>query len=189
VELDKVCQYFGVGLAPEDVAEFAETRAKRRVVFDDAVVDDGDPLRAVQVWVGIGIRGGPVRRPASVPDADRAGERLAVVQALGEARKLSLGLGTRQSAGRIDDRDAGAIVASILETPQRVEDDGNAVPLAYVSNDPANADLLDALACAPVLDLSLSDFIECDRDGFVRVDGFAVDERLAREVFATIRRR
>jgi hypothetical protein len=79
VELDEVRQYLGVGLAPEEVTEFAEARAKRRVVFDDAVVDDGDPLRAIQVWVGIGIRRGPVRRPASVPDADCAGERLAVV--------------------------------------------------------------------------------------------------------------
>jgi hypothetical protein len=69
VRLDEVREHFGVGLAAEDVAFAEQLRAQRRVVLDDAVVDDGDPAAAVHVRVRVGVGGAAVGRPARVPDA------------------------------------------------------------------------------------------------------------------------
>src|SRR5580700_4200928 len=52
---------------------------------------------------------------------------------------------------------------------------------------PANrSESLNSFARAAVDDLSLGNFVERDGDWLVRVDRFAIDERLAREVFAAI---
>ncbi len=64
----------------EDDAVGLELAFERGVVFDDAVVDDGDPAVAAEVRMGVAVGGGPVRRPARVADADAAGGGLVAQQ-------------------------------------------------------------------------------------------------------------
>ena len=138
VHLDQVREHFGVGFALENVAELDQTGAQRRIVLDDAVVDDGDLPGAVHMRMGVGVRRTPVGRPARVSHADRPGEAFAVAQALRQARQLPLGFRTGQHAGSVDDGDPGAVVAAVLEAPERIENDGNAIALTDVSYDPAH---------------------------------------------------
>ena len=138
VHLDQVREHFGVGLALENVAEVDQAGTKRRVVLDDAVVDDRDFSGTVHMRVGVGVRGTPVGRPARVSHADRPGEAFAVAQALRQARQLPLGFRTGQHAGSVDHGDSGAVVAAVLEAPERIENDGNAIALTDVSYDPAH---------------------------------------------------
>ena len=53
---------------------------ERGVVFDDAVMDDGDRAVAAEVRMGVAFVGGAVRRPARVADAGAAGSRLVAQQ-------------------------------------------------------------------------------------------------------------
>ena len=110
-----MCEHFGVGLAGKDMAAFEQARAQSGIVFDDAVVNDRDAAGAVHVRMGVCVGRTAVRGPTRVPDPDRAAERLAVVEALGQARELALGLGAHQRAVFVDDGDSGAIVAAVLE--------------------------------------------------------------------------
>ncbi len=139
MKLDEVREDLGVGFAGEDVAQLEQPRAQDRVVLDDAVVHDGDSLAAIQVRVRVGVGRAAMRCPTRMSDADGPGERFAVIQALGEPRELPLGFGARQRSGRVDHRDAGAVVAAILQATQRVQDDRNAIALADISDDPAHA--------------------------------------------------
>jgi len=67
-----------------------------------------------------------------------AGDCLAVAKALGQAREFSFGFRAGQRSRRIDDRDSGAVVASILQPPQRVKNDRDAVAGSNVPDDPAH---------------------------------------------------
>src|SRR5581483_569790 len=121
-------------------------------------------------------------------------QRLAVVQTLGETRELALRLGADERAVLVDDRDARAVIASILEPAERVENDRNAIFRADVADDAAHTSnptprLLDALARAMIRDFALGDLIERDRDRLVGVDRFLVDEGLACEVLSPVGRR
>ena len=71
--LDEVGDHFRIGFTGEGVTLALERRAEGSVVFDDAVVDDGHPPRAVSVGMSVCLRGGPVRRPPGVGNACHAG--------------------------------------------------------------------------------------------------------------------
>src|SRR5690606_19520311 len=58
----QVGDHFGVGFRGEGVAEFGQPFAQGAVVFNDAVVDDGQPLG--EVWVGVTLGGFAMGGPA-----------------------------------------------------------------------------------------------------------------------------
>ena len=64
---------FGVGIGFESVAGAEQFLFERVVVFDDAVVDDGDFAGLVKMRMGIFVRRNAVRGPARVADAEIAG--------------------------------------------------------------------------------------------------------------------
>ena len=74
MQVDELGDGFGVGFGGEFLAVALQLGAQLGVVFDDAVMDDGDARGAVRVGVAFGGRamGGPAR----VADAGGAGERL-----------------------------------------------------------------------------------------------------------------
>ena len=72
VHFDQVREHFGIGLALEDVARCDQLRTQRRVVFDDAVVHDGDASGAVHVRMGVSVVGTAVGRPTRVAETDLA---------------------------------------------------------------------------------------------------------------------
>ncbi len=114
VHLDQMRKDFGIGLALENVTEADQPSTQRSVVFDDAVMNDGDLSGAVHMRVRVGVRGTPVGCPARVAHADRPGEAFAVAQPLRQTRKLPLGFRAGQGAGCVDDGYPGAVVAAVL---------------------------------------------------------------------------
>ncbi len=70
--LHQVGDALGVGIGGEDIALGAQFAAQGFVIFDDAVVHDGNAARYVRV--GIAFAGNAMRGPAGVGDAgDRLG--------------------------------------------------------------------------------------------------------------------
>src|SRR6202035_1418578 len=113
--------------------------AQLREVFNDAVVDHHDPL----VAVGVGMRGdhrrAAVGRPARVADAEVALWHL-LGQALDQGVDLGGALYDRGLAiGVVEDRDAGGIIATVLEPLEALHDDGSRGALAQVADDPTHA--------------------------------------------------
>src|SRR5262249_27997278 len=78
---------FGVGFALEADAVAFELASEGGVVFDDAIMDDGDGAVATDMRMGIAFADTAVRGPARVADAARARRRLALEQTsqLGDA--------------------------------------------------------------------------------------------------------
>ena len=70
---DELGDDLGIGVAVEADALAFELALERGVVFDDAVVDDGDLLAVAEVRMGVAVVGGAVRGPACVADAGAAG--------------------------------------------------------------------------------------------------------------------
>ena len=134
--LDEVRHHLRVGLRDEAVAGGGEARLELEVVLDDAVVDDHDAAGAVLVRVSVLLGGAAVGGPAGVPDAPVAVERLR-----GEARRqvaeLARGAAALEAAV-LHDGDAGRVVPAILQPAQAVQDHGDRVPPAHVSDDAAH---------------------------------------------------
>ncbi len=127
---------FGVGFRDEFMAELLQLFLEVQVVLDDAVVDDDDLAGAVQVRVGILFRGPSVRRPARVPHAIKALERLRVDRLL-EVHELARAPATFDLPVS-DDRHAGRIVAAIFEAAESINQDGNDFFRAEITDDSAH---------------------------------------------------
>ena len=68
---DQMGQHLRVGFRLEGVTAHLEGFADRAGVFDDPIVNDGDPAGLVQMGVSVGGRWGAVGGPTGVPDTDR----------------------------------------------------------------------------------------------------------------------
>ena len=129
---DEVDGDFGVGVAGELDAGGFEFVPQRHVVFDDAVVDDGDLARRVAVRVRVAVGGSPVRRPAGVAHTGRSAQGCGVglgKRAL-QIRQPAGAPPNRQVTGAVDQRDTGRVVTPVLHPAQCVDDDieGRLVP-------------------------------------------------------------
>ena len=107
------------------------------VVLDDAVVHDDDLPGAVAVRVGVLLGRPAVRRPARVADAVVAVERVRGQHFL-EPRELPRAAPQLDRAVA-DDGHARRVVAAILEPPQPVDEDGDDLLAADVSDDSAHS--------------------------------------------------
>ena len=128
---DQVGHDFRIGLRQKLHALRGEAGPQLRGVFDDAVVDDGEALRTVGVRVRVPVARLAVRRPAGVRDAGAALE-------LGGQRVLELANAT---LALVDaefvaphQRDAGRIVAAVLQPVQTLEEDRRRIALADVTD-------------------------------------------------------
>ena len=70
---DEVGEDLGIGVGEEVVAGGEELGFEVGVVFDGAVVDEGEETGLVEVRVGVGVGGFAVGGPASVADAEVGG--------------------------------------------------------------------------------------------------------------------
>ena len=123
LSLDEVGDDLGVGLGDEAVAFLLELPLEIEVVLDDAVVHDDDPARAVAVRVRVLLGRPAVRRPARVADAVLAVERIDA-PAPPRGRESLPGAAAQLDRAVAHDRDAGRVVAAILEPSQPVDEDG-----------------------------------------------------------------
>ena len=130
----------GVRLRAEAHARGDEKALELDVVFDDAVVHDGDALVLAQVRVGVDVVGLAVRGPARVPHAHRAAEALSAVRQRGEHLQPALGLADLQALFRREHRDARRVVAPVFQVLQPVEQDRPGLLPSRISDDPAHGD-------------------------------------------------
>ena len=136
--LDEMGDRLGVGLAGQDMAARLEPLAQIAEVLDDPVVDDRDLARAVTVGMGVEVVRSAVGGPSRVGQADRGMRRPIGDRGL-EIDQLAGPLLDEQVAGVVDERDAGRVVAAVLEPLQSFDEDGARFPRSRVSDDAAHA--------------------------------------------------
>ena len=130
--------HFGVGFRGERVAGLLQLLAQLFVIFDDAVVDDGQAIvRDVRVCVALGRHA--VRGPARVRDADLAVRGIRLDGFL-EHLDLADGAQPLELRGAIQHGDAGGVVATVFEPAQSLHEDGDDVALSDGSDDSAHLD-------------------------------------------------
>ncbi len=119
--LHQVRDDLGVGLGDEPVALGFERGLEVEIVFDDAVVDDDEPAGAVPVWMRVFFGGAAVGGPARVAQAVAAGDRVGRQHLLepGELARASPDVETPV----VHQRDAGRVVAAVLQPPQALDQD------------------------------------------------------------------
>ncbi len=154
--VDQVDDGFGVGLAAEVVAARQQLGAQRFMVFDDAVVHQGDaagPLGAVvgvrahaEVRVRVGHRRRAMRGPAGVGDAGQALQPFgfALRRQVGHARDAAGApqrTGRRAQAGTVH-RHAAGVVATVFQPLQALHQDGNDVARGDRADDAAHMSFL-----------------------------------------------
>ena len=126
-----------VRLGAEGVALFRQLRAQQGVVFDDAVVDNGEQAVFTDLRVCVDVVGFPVGGPAGVPHAQRTGHGAALLRQLGQRLQAALGLADTQPL-RAADGHTGGVVTAILQTAQTVQQDGGRLLGAHISYDPTH---------------------------------------------------
>ena len=138
---EQVRDDLGVGVASGSlVPARLELGAQRREVLDDAVVDHGDPAGVVEVRVGVAVVRRAVRGPARVPDADAwpAGSGCSS-SSFSRLTSLPARLRAGEIAVGSDDRDAGGVVAAVLQPAQTLDHDVEGRLVTDVSHDAAHA--------------------------------------------------
>src|SRR5690606_1626622 len=120
----QVGDYFGVGLRGEVVAQLLELLAQLVVVFDDAVVDYGQPLGHMGVRVVFG--GFAVGGPAGVGYAQVAVNGRSF-QGIFQLDDLADCAGPFDAVAGGQDGDAGGVIAAVFETAQTFYEDGGDV--------------------------------------------------------------
>ena len=126
------------------MAALAKLLAQGVVVLDAAVVDDGDAAGAVEVGVGVELRGGADGGPAGVADADGAGDGAGLGA---EVLDVADGLGDMDAAA-VEDGDAAGVVAAVLDAVEGVQQDGEGVSRPDVARDSAHRSLLGSIRAA-----------------------------------------
>src|SRR5690606_33328081 len=111
----QVSDYFGVGFRGEVVAQFLELLTQLVVVFDDAVVDYGQPLGHMGVRVVFG--GFTVGGPAGVGCAQVAGNGCSF-QGSFQFDYLADCAGAFDAVAGGQDGDAGRVIAAVFEAAQ-----------------------------------------------------------------------
>jgi hypothetical protein len=130
---DEIGQHLGIRFGVERVALGLEKFLNRRVVFNHAVVNEGDHAVAAQVRMGVGFGDAAVGGPTRVADA-------------GGAAKAVLGRLLGESVDPPDpphefepaillDGDARGVIAAIFEALQAFEQDGGCLLTANVAYD------------------------------------------------------
>jgi hypothetical protein len=134
---DQMRQDFGVGRGTEGVALGQELLLEAVAIFNDAVMYDGDFAGLIEVRMGILIRRRPMRGPARVADADRAGGRLLAQQHGQTLVDIAHFLAHMQPAPAQNGH-ASAVIAAILQPAQTLNEDRAGVLSADVANNAAH---------------------------------------------------
>ena len=82
--------------------------------------------------MGVGVVRNPVRGPAGVPDAERAGQLCAAVGLGDQVLQTALGLFDLQNAVLLH-ADARGVIAPVLQTRKALQQNGRSLISAYIS--------------------------------------------------------
>ena len=121
-----------VGLRGELHALLLQKFADLEIVFDDAVMDDGDLAVLGDVRVGVDIVRFAVGGPAGMADAERAGQLCAAVGLGDQVLQTALGLFDLQNAVLLH-ADARGVIAPVLQTRKALQQNGRSLISAYIS--------------------------------------------------------
>ena len=135
--LDEVRDDLGVRLGDERVALLLQFLLQIEIVLDDPVVDDDDLAGAVAVRVRVLFRRTAVGRPARVPDAVVARNRIGFDD-LFEVRQLA-GAPPQIHRAVVHDGDARRVVPAVLEPPQPVDEHGHDVLRSDIADNSAHS--------------------------------------------------
>jgi len=119
----------------ENVALLLQVRFQRRVVFNDAVVNNGNPLRSGIVGVGILVVGLAVGGPAGVAHADVSMGVFGSDKSF-ELTDLTFFLVDVQLA--VEQGYASGVVTPIFKPMQTFNNDGAGLTIADISNNAAH---------------------------------------------------
>ena len=130
---NEVGEHLRVGRRLEGETTFLQFLTEAEVVFDDAVVNQGDATRLRHMRVGVHLVGLAVGGPTGVGDADMTADILGRSKGL-QVGDLSFCFINVEFVSLVEQRHAGAVVATIFEALQALDENGIGLLLAYVSN-------------------------------------------------------
>ena len=132
--LDELGHHLGVGFRGEGHPLGQEKGLQLGVVFDDAVVDHGDPSAAAHLGVGVDVAGSAVGGPARVPHAGGAVQVRAPVELIRQHLEPSLGLVDSQRVRRpVEHRHPGGVIPPVLQAGQALQQDGSGLLLPDIA--------------------------------------------------------
>ena len=138
VELQQLGHHLRVRVGGEVDALAHQVLLQLQIVFNDAVVDDGDPPVLTDVGMGVDVVGLPVGGPAGVADAQVPLQIRAAVDQVGQRLQPPLGLAHLEPRRLRPHRHAGGVVAPVLHPLQAVQQNGGRGLVSYKSDDSAH---------------------------------------------------
>ena len=134
---DEVREHLGVGVRCERVTAVGEALPERLEVLDDAVVHHGDAARWVELRVGVAVGWRAVGGPARVADA-RGRRGQLPLDAVCQVVELARGAREVELLLVVEERDAGRVVAAVLQAPEAFEEERSGGPRAGIADDAAH---------------------------------------------------
>ena len=138
VEFQQLRHDLGIGLGLELDALTDQKFLDLDVVFDDAVVDDGELAVFAHVGVRVDDVRRAVRRPAGVTKTDAALEVRAAVDLFAEDLEPAHRFFDLQLSLRRDDGHARGVIPAVFQMREPVQQDGGRLFLTNESNDSAH---------------------------------------------------
>src|ERR1700730_652363 len=105
---------------------------ERLVIFDYAIMDEGDFATGVKMRMRIFVGDLAVRSPSSVADS-KVPDRRFLLHQFGQ-RCDSAGAFASLDVIAVHDRDPGRVITTIFESPQPIQQDGSSFRRAYITN-------------------------------------------------------
>ena len=135
---DEVRQDFSVCFALQVVPAVRQKAANGLMVFNDAIVNDGNAAAASCVRMGVDIAGRAMCCPSGVANAHCAHRRV-LVQMRFQIGNLPLFFFNPEHLVGLKGGDAGAVVPSVFESFQTIQQNRVSFLFADVSNDSTHA--------------------------------------------------
>ena len=142
--VDEMCHHLGVGLADKTVALGLQGGTQFFVVFNDAVVHQGNAVTA-EMRVGVVHRRCAVGGPPGVGNAGQALQAIVVIVDLGHQLGHPCGAAGTLQAGRLAhlrlravDRHPAGVITAVLQALQALHQDGNDVARGNRADDAAH---------------------------------------------------
>ena len=135
--LDKVDDHLGVGVARKTMSLAHEALAKLGVVFDDAVVHDGEVARAVAEGMGVALGRNAVRGPTRMGDTGAARHGICLGRLLKHFH-AALAANAAKNLVLRDDGQTRRVVPAILKCLEALEKKRLSLIMAYISDNAAH---------------------------------------------------
>ena len=138
VILQQLGHHLAVGIRGEAHALPQKKILDLQIIFDNAVVHQGDLPVLGHMGMGIHVVGLPVGGPAGMADADAPLQRAAVLRQRPKRLEPPLALAHLQTPARRIHREAGGVIPPVFQPLQSVQQNGRSLFRARISNNTAH---------------------------------------------------